>query len=55
MFRVCGVPERPIRLCGGPARYGGPGTALWGIFWVFILVRPFVGFRVHHFMVAGAA
>ena len=44
MFRVCGVPERPIRLCGGAAGYGGPGTALWGLFWGFILVRPSLGF-----------
>ena len=43
MFRVCGVPERPVRLCGGAAAYGGPGTALRGLFWVFILVRPSVG------------
>ena len=28
MFRVCGVPERPIRLCRGTAAYGGQGTAL---------------------------
>ena len=44
MFRVCGVPERPIRLCRGAAAYGGPGTALWGVFRVFILGRPSVGF-----------
>lgn len=44
MFRVSGVPERPIRLCGGAAAYGGPGTALCDLFWVFILVRPSVGF-----------
>ena len=44
IFRVCGVPERPIWLCGGAADYGGPGTALRGFFWVFILVRPSVGF-----------
>jgi hypothetical protein len=44
MFRVCGVPGRPIWLCGGAADYGGPGTALWGPFWVFILVRPSLGF-----------
>ena len=44
MFRVCGVPDRPIRLCRGAADYGRPGTALRGLFWVFILVRPFVGF-----------
>jgi hypothetical protein len=29
---------------GGAAGYGGPRTALWGLFWVFILVRPSVGF-----------
>jgi hypothetical protein len=55
MFRVCGVPDRPIRLCGGAARYGGPLTALWALLWVFILVRPSAGFRVHQFMVARAA
>ena len=44
MSRVCGVPERPIWMCGGAADYGGPGTALRGLFWVFILVRPSVGF-----------
>ena len=44
IFRVCEVPERTIRLCGGAADYGGPRTALWGLFWVFILVRPSVGF-----------
>ena len=44
MFGVCGVPERLIRLCGGAAVYGGPGATLWGLFWVFILVRPSVGF-----------
>ena len=44
IFRVCGIPERPIWLCGGVADYGGPRTALWGPFWVFILVRPSVGF-----------
>ena len=44
MFRVCGVPDRTIRLCGGAAAYGGPGTALRGLFWVFILVRPSLGF-----------
>ena len=44
MFRVCGVPDRPIRLCGGAADYGGPRTALRGPLWVFILVRPSVGF-----------
>ena len=54
MFRVCGVPDRPIRLWG-VADYGGPRTAPRGPLWVFILVRPSVGFRVHHFMVAGAA
>jgi hypothetical protein len=43
MFRVCGVPDRPIRLWGA-ADYGGPRTALWGPSWVFILVRPSVGF-----------
>jgi hypothetical protein len=44
MFRVCGVPDRPVPLCGGVADYGGPGTALWGLFWELILVRPFLGF-----------
>ena len=44
VFRVCGVPGRPICLCGGAAAYGSPGTALRGLFWVFILVRPSVGF-----------
>ena len=44
MFRVCGVPERPIWLCGGAALYGIPGTALRGPLSVFILVRPSVGF-----------
>ena len=44
MFRVCGVPDRPIRLCGGAAAYGGRGTALWGTFWVFIFVLPSLGF-----------
>ena len=38
--------SRTIRLCGGAAAYGGPGTALWGLFWVFILVRPSVGFSL---------
>ena len=55
MFRVCGSRKRPIRLCRGADAYSGPGTALWGLFWVFILIRPFVGFRVHYFMVARAA
>ena len=55
MFRVCGVPDRAIWLCGGAALYGGPGTALWGLFWVFILVRPSVVFGVHYSMVARAA
>ena len=55
MFRVCGVPERAIRLYGGAADYGGPRTALRGLFWVFILVCSSVGFRVHHFMVAKTA
>ena len=44
MFRVCGVPERPIRLCGGASGYGRPGTASRCLFWVFILVRPSVRF-----------
>ncbi|MCB5291696.1 hypothetical protein BJQ90_01123 [Arthrobacter sp. SO3] len=44
MFRVCGVPERPIRLCGGASGYGGPGASSRGLFWVFILVCPSVGF-----------
>jgi len=43
MLRVCGVPDRPIRLWGA-ADYGGPRTALRGLCWVFILVRPSVGF-----------
>ena len=43
MFRVCGVPDRPIRLWG-VADYGGPRTAPRGPLWVFILVRPSVGF-----------
>jgi len=43
MFRVCGVADRPIRLYGGVAGYGGPRTALWDAFWVFILVRPSLG------------
>ena len=30
--------------CGGAADYGGPRTALRGLCWVFILVRPSVGF-----------
>lgn len=55
MFRVCGVPERPIWLCGGGARYGGPRTALRGPLWVFILVLLPSRFRVHCFMVAKAA
>jgi hypothetical protein len=32
MFRVCGVPDRPIRLFGGAAHSGGPRTARWGSF-----------------------
>ena len=44
MFRVCGVPDRTIWLCRGADAYGGPGTALWGLFWVFIFIRPSVGF-----------
>ena len=55
MFRVCGVPDKTIWLCGGAADYGRPGTALWGLFWEFILIRPSLGFRVHYFMVARAA
>ena len=55
MSRVCGVPDRPIRLCKGVAAYGGPRTALWCLFWVVILIRPSVGFRVHYFMVARSA
>ena len=43
MLRVCGVPDRPIRLWGA-ADYGGPRTALRGLCWVFILVRPSRGF-----------
>jgi hypothetical protein len=54
MFRVCGS-RIDLFGCGGLADYGGPRTALWGLFWVFILVRPSVGFRVHHFMVARIA
>jgi hypothetical protein len=44
MFQVCGVLWRPMWLCGGAAAYGGPGTAVWGLLWVFILVRPSVAF-----------
>ena len=44
MFRVCGVPETACSVCGGVADYGGPLTALWGPIWVFILVRPSLGF-----------
>ncbi len=40
MLRVWG-PGRPIWLCGEWVDYGRTGTALWGLFWVFILVRPF--------------
>ena len=53
MFRVCEVPDRPIRLFGGAASYGGP--LLWGLCREFMFVRPSVGFRVHLFMVARAA
>jgi hypothetical protein len=44
MFRVCGVPETAYSVVWGAADYGGPRPALWGLFWVFILVRPSVGF-----------
>ena len=45
MFRVCGVPDRTIRLWGRVADYGEPRTALWGLVWQFILVRPSRGFQ----------
>jgi hypothetical protein len=44
MFRVCVVPDRPIGCVGGAADYGGPRTALWGLFWGFILVPTSLGF-----------
>ncbi|MCB5291808.1 aromatic-ring-hydroxylating dioxygenase subunit beta [Arthrobacter sp. SO3] len=44
MFWVCGVPDRPIWLCGGAADYSGPGTALRGLFFEFIFIRPSVGY-----------
>ena len=55
MFRVCGLPDRAIRGCGGGALYGGPGTARWSLVFEYILFRPFRWVRVHNFMVARAA
>ena len=46
MFRVCGVPETAYSVVWGSGCLWGPGTALWGLFWVFILVRPSVGFSL---------
>ena len=55
MFRVCGVPDRPIRLWGErltTADRVPPCGVSSGCSSSFVLP---LGFRVHHFMVARAA
>ena len=54
-FRGVWCPRIDLFGCGRAAAYGGPGTALWGLFWVLILVVLPLEIRVHHFMVARAA